>query len=105
VKSNVTVLVANGTSVGGAASAYSQQLSGQGWSVLSPADTTVPVSTSTVYYASGQQAAAAAIATALGLKATSVAPLSNAVPVSSRSGADVVLVLGTDLAQHAPSSG
>jgi LytR cell envelope-related transcriptional attenuator len=102
--SSVKTLVANGTTTPNAAGTYTQLLSSQGWSMLSPADTTVPVSSSTVYYATGQQAAATAIATSLGLTASSVKQLTSSIPVSNVSGADVVVVLGPDLAAHLPST-
>jgi LytR cell envelope-related transcriptional attenuator len=101
--SSVKVLVANGTSTPGAAGTYTQLLGSQGWATLSPSDTTSQQSTSTIYYAAGQQAAANAIAASLGLAASKVEPLTNSVPVSGTSSADVVVVLGPDLASHLPS--
>jgi hypothetical protein len=97
-RSQVKVLVANGTQVNGLAGQFTQQLGAQGWSTLTATNAATAVSTSTVYFAPGDQSAAQTIATYLGLKATAVQPLSTATPVTSTGGAAVVVVLGTDLA-------
>jgi LytR cell envelope-related transcriptional attenuator len=94
----VKVLVANGGTVNGAATFFTNKLSKAGWGTLPPTTTSTTAAASAVYYASGQQGAAAAIAGALGLKATVVQPLSSTVPVSGTTGASVVLVVGPDLA-------
>jgi hypothetical protein len=90
--------VANGTSVSGAAAHYSQLLQAQGWTTQTPTNTTTPVSASGVYYASGDQAQADTVADVLGLPASSVGPLSTAVPVPGTTGVGVVVVVGADLA-------
>jgi hypothetical protein len=51
-----------------------------------------------VYYAAGQQAAAQAIANAIGVKPAQVQPLTTAAPVAGVTGTDVVVVVGQDLA-------
>ncbi len=102
--SSVAVLVANGTTVNNAAANYSQALSAQGWNTLPPVDTTSTVAASAVYYAQGQQAAAQEVAQTLGLTASAVKPLTTSVPVSSTTGADVVVVIGPDLANKTPST-
>ena len=58
--------------------------------------------TSAVYYAPGQQEQAASIATTIGVKPAQVLPISAATPLSSTTGIDVVVVIGSDLA--APAS-
>ena len=103
-KSSTKLLVANGTSTPNAAANYTTRLQRAGWSTLSPVDTTTPVSTSAVYYASGHKTEAQSLATSLGLKATAVQPLTTSVPVSGTTGADLVLVLGPDLASQSSSS-
>lgn len=100
----VTLLVANGTSVPDAATFFSTKLHAAGWNTLPPADTTSAVSTSAVYYAAGQQKPAAALATSLGLKPAAVQALTTAVPVSGTTGADLVLVLGSELANQATTT-
>ncbi|HEY2214133.1 MAG TPA: LytR C-terminal domain-containing protein [Acidimicrobiales bacterium] len=96
-RSAVTVVVANATSANGLAGHYTTVLAGQGWSMKPGADASTTVSTSVVYYAAGEQAAAAAIATSLGLQPTAVQPLTAQVPVPGIAGIDVVVLAGADL--------
>ena len=96
--SSVSVLVANGTGQGALAAHYTTQLAAQGWAMKSPVDTTTTVPASAVYYAAGQQEAAATIATSLGLKPAAVLALTTTVPVTGASGNDVVVIIGPDLA-------
>jgi hypothetical protein len=96
--SSVTVVVANATQTNGLAGRKSTFLTSQGWAVQAPVDAATTEATSSVYYAAGQQEAAAAIATELGIKPTAVVPLTSAVPVTGVSGDDVVVVIGSDLA-------
>lgn len=56
-----------------------------------------PVATSIVEYAAGAEADAQAVATVLGLPATTVKPL-DAPPVSDTRGAEIVVLIGGDLA-------
>jgi hypothetical protein len=95
--SSVTVVVANATETNGLAGQKSAVLTGQGWAVKPAVDAATTEATSSVYYAAGQQASAAAIAAELGIKATAVLPLTTAVPVAGVSGIDVVVVIGSDL--------
>jgi hypothetical protein len=60
--------------------------------------------TSSVYYAPGEQAAAQAIAARLGILASAVQPLGVTTPVGGTTGADVVVVIGDDLAAKAPGT-
>jgi LytR cell envelope-related transcriptional attenuator len=101
--SQVRTLVANGTSTAGAAATFTTLLKNQGWGTLSPADTTSPVTSSTIYYAPGQVDAANTIAAELGLATTNVKALTSSVPVSSTSGVDVLVVVGPDLANQKTS--
>ncbi|MDA8343522.1 MAG: LytR C-terminal domain-containing protein [Actinomycetota bacterium] len=96
---NVPVLVANGSSASGAAGDLSNQLRAAGWSVLPAVNATISVARSTVYYASGQQAPARAIASSLHLPASAVQPLTSSAPVAATGGADVVVVIGADIGQ------
>jgi hypothetical protein len=64
-------------------------------------DAATTEATSSVYYAAGQQEAAAAIAAELGIKPAAVVPLTSAVPVTGVSGIDVVVVIGSDLVPSA----
>ncbi len=95
---SVTVVVANATNTSGLAAHYSTVLAAQGWNMQTPTDSDAGhLPTSAVYYASGQQAAAGAIAATLNLKPTAVRPLTTSVPVSGVSADDVVVVIGQDL--------
>jgi hypothetical protein len=96
--SSVKVLVANGTQEPNAAGHFSQQLQQQGWNVAVPRNTTSAASSTTVYYAPSKQQAAVAIASELGVPTSAVQAMTTAVPVSSSTGDDVVVVIGSDLA-------
>jgi len=58
---------------------------------------TANVSTSAVYYVSGQKAAAEAVAATLHLPASSVLPYTTAAPVSTIGTAEVLVVVAPDL--------
>jgi len=103
-RSSVHVQVANGTQKGSIAADYTQELQAQGWNMLAAEDTTTAVNASTVYYAAGQQAAAAEIASFLALPPSSVTQITSAVPVPSIAGVDVLVVAGPDLAAKAPAT-
>jgi hypothetical protein len=100
-RSATSVQVANGSEGTDLAAHYSAILSAQGWATKPPLDATTQVPVSSVYYAAGQQEAAAAIATELKLTSTAVHPLTAAVPVSPDTGNDVVVVIGADLVAQA----
>jgi LytR cell envelope-related transcriptional attenuator len=100
-RSATSVQVANGSQGTDLAAHYSAILSAQGWATKPPLDATTQVPVSSVYYAAGQQEAAAAIATELKLSSTAVHPLTSAVPVSPDTGNDVVVVIGADLVSQA----
>jgi len=71
--------------------------------VQAPTNATSSETTSAVYYAAGMQQPAAAIASAIGVKPAQVLPITTAVPVSSTTGMDVVVIVGQDLAAAAGS--
>ena len=100
---SVKVLVANASSANGVAAAYTHELASAGWGTLTPVSALTVASTSTVYFATGQEPAAQAIASALGLSATAVQPIGPTVPLQTTGGADVVLIVGADLAARAPA--
>ncbi len=103
-RADVKVLVANGSSVNGAAGTYTSLLSHQGWGTLTAVTADAKVTTSTVYYAANQQVAAADIAATLALLPAAVQPLTAAVPVPGAAAAAVVVLIGTDLATKAPGT-
>ena len=100
---SVSVVVANATNTNGLAAHYSNVIGAGGWKMGTPIDASTTQSTSAVYYAAGQQAAANAIASAIGVKPAQVLPLTTATPVNGVTGTDVVVVIGSDLATAAGS--
>jgi hypothetical protein len=96
--SSVSVVVANATNTNGLAAHYSTLIGAGGWAMKTPVDAATSEATSAVYYAAGQQQAAASIATTIGVKPTQVLPLTTAVPVTGVTGTDVVVIIGQDLA-------
>lgn len=94
----VAVLSANGSSVAQAATTLANQLHAIGWNTLPPVNATAQVPTTTVYYASGFEPSAITIADMLGLAPSVVQPIGTSVPVSSTTGADVIVVLGPNAA-------
>jgi hypothetical protein len=101
----VKVLVANGSTTNGVASGYSTALQRAGWNMLSPVTAKRTIgATSEVFYATSKRVQADDVALALGLPLSDVLPVSPAVPVANVSGADVIVVLGADLAAKTPPS-
>ena len=96
---SVKVLVANGTTTKGVAGLLATKLHTDGYDTLAPTNTTSGASASAVYYASGYQGDADAVASASGLTSASVLPLTSSAPVPT-SGAEVVVVVGPDLAAN-----
>ena len=76
------MVVANSTHTNGLAAHYSTVIGGGGWMMKTPVDAATTEATSAVYYATGFQQQAAAIATAIGVKPSQVLPLTTATPVS-----------------------
>lgn len=103
-RSQISVLVANGTSVGSGASHLSTALGALGYHMLTPTDTTQSQSASAVYFASGYSDAAAAMATLLQLGPATVQPIPSPPPVPSAGSADIVVVEGPHLAQRFASA-
>lgn len=101
---SVLVLVANASHTTGIAGYYTTQLSKDGWGTLTPVTALTVETSSTVYFATGQQAAAQTVATDLHLPSSAVKALGASIPVSSTTGADVVVVAGTDLAGKVPTT-
>jgi hypothetical protein len=101
--SSVKVLVANGTSTSGVAGRLSSKLSAAGYDTLSPTDTLTPARASAVYYLTGYQADAEAVASLLGLGTGVTQTMSSSVPVATKD-AEVVVVIGPDLASSSTAS-
>lgn len=104
---SIKVQVLNGTGGGSLASQWASKLkSTAGYDTLAPDDATSKVTASAIYVITpGYLPEAYALATAVGLPASSVnttipAPSSAPIPTSERSKADLVLVVGPDLASN-----
>ena len=96
----VRVLVANGTTVAGAAGRISEGLqTGDGYNTLTPTNTTAGanVEASAIYYAPGYELDARQIALTLNAAPGAVAPLPADPPVGDLLEAHVLVVLGPDL--------
>ena len=94
----VKVIVANGTDVRGAAAKVSQELLTAHYNVLAPTDASVPAKASLVYFAAGYGQEAGAVAQVLQLPPTVAQPVPNPPPVKAPSGANVIVVVGPELA-------
>jgi hypothetical protein len=97
----VPVMVANASSVAGAAAAVSKELEPHGWDLLPPVNATASATASSVYYLAGFEPEAKAIAGDLQLAPTAVVPYTTAAPISSIGAAQVLVVVGPDLAKGA----
>jgi hypothetical protein len=101
---SVPVLVANATNVSGAAGDVSNQLQAVGWSMLPAVNASARVPSSKVYYVAGREQEAASVASTLHLPSSAVAPYTTAAPISSIGTAEVVVVVGPDLATSASTT-
>ncbi len=103
----VKVLSANGTKVNGAAGKARDALKALGYNVLSPIETKRPVEASVIFFTPGFDREAQTVALGLKLPATSVQPLpgADALPVSDLRRANVVAVVGPELASQLRASG
>jgi hypothetical protein len=95
----------NGTNVAGVAGRTRAVLRRAGYNVLSPTNTAKPVDSSSVQYAPGHDSEAKEVAKVLALPDTAVQPIANPPPVADTRGADVIVIVGPDLAARtAPTS-
>ncbi|MDQ3898467.1 MAG: LytR C-terminal domain-containing protein, partial [Actinomycetota bacterium] len=96
-KSDVKVLVANGSGVRGLAGNTTNALKGLGYATLSPVDATTNVDKTTVQYADGYEAEARELAASVSLPATVLARLSSPpVAAADLGDAKVIVILGAD---------
>lgn len=105
-KSEVKVLVANGSGVRGLAGTTSTALKNVGYATLAPVDATPPsIDKTTIQYAEGYLAEAREVAQTINQPATVVAPLNSPpVPAADLGDAKVVVVLGLDVATTSSTS-
>ncbi len=100
----VTVLVMNGTSVNGAAGKYSDAIATAGYQMLEPATSDVKTPTTLVYFAEGFEAEAAQVALAAGAPATVTPAAMPTPPPGDIGAANVVVVIGDDIANLTPTT-
>ena len=93
----VTVVVANTTTVGGAAGTLTDTLAGLSYATGPPTDADPELQNTQILFVEGFQAEAGAVAAAISAPAESVQPLPADPPIDP-AGAQVVIMLGADLA-------
>jgi len=98
--SDIKVLPANGTTISGAGLATFNRLKQAAYNVLAASNTTAPSTTSNVYFNPGFEREARVVAQLLGLPDSAVQPMPTPPPVSDTRGADVIVVVGPDLARQ-----
>lgn len=102
--SEVKVLISNGTEVSGVAARYKDVLQPRGYQLGTPNNTTTPSSESSVQFAPGYEAEAKALATSMGLPEDLVKPMTNPAPVTDTQMANVIVVIGDELAKNPPAA-
>lgn len=96
--SEVEIRLYNGSTVGGAAVKTGNRLKAAGYVILPPGPSSGPRGATSVWYQPGFQAEAAAVAGVLSLAAESVSELSDPPPVAGIGTADVIVLVGNDVA-------
>lgn len=97
----VPVVVLNGTNTSGVAAKYADALAAAGYQVGESGNAEPDVQATQVFYLAGYEREAAAVAAAVGAPAGAVQPLP-ATPPGEIGGAQVVVVIGPDLAAVDP---
>lgn len=103
----IRVLPTNGTAVKGVAGKARDQLQASGYNVLAPTDAQRATSSNVYFTSQDFEREAQAVAAALGLPASVVVAFPSAppLPVSDGKGANVIVVVGPELAEQLSSSG
>jgi hypothetical protein len=102
---DIKLLVANGVGVNGAAAKVAGRLQPVGYQMLKPGNTTTKMTASQVQYAEGYATDAQAVATALGLPSAGVVAMPTPASISDLQGANIVVIVGNDLAATGTASG
>jgi hypothetical protein len=97
---SIHVLVANATTTNGVAGDVTAYLASKGFGTLTATNALVKVPASEIFTVGGATADVQAVAAALTLPATSIEPAASSAPVSSTAGANVVVIVGPDLASR-----
>jgi hypothetical protein len=100
----VNVIVLNGTSVSGAAGKYSTAIGSAGYQMLEPGDASTKIPVTAVFFTEGFEREAAAVALAAGAPATVTPAALPAPPPGEVGAANVVVVIGADLASLTPTT-
>lgn len=100
----VTVVVLNGTSVSGAAGKYSTAIGTAGYQMGDPADAATKIPATQVLFTEGYEREAAAVALAAGAPATLTPGPLPTPPPGEVGAANVVVVIGADLASLTPTT-
>jgi hypothetical protein len=101
---DIKVLVANGTSTPGLAGKVSNQLHAKGYVTLASVNSTQKPASTIVYFAAGYSGDAIALAGKLSLPSTAVQAMPVPPPVPSLNGANILVVVGPDLANVSTTS-
>jgi hypothetical protein len=99
---DVKVLPLNGTTTANAAAATGAKLKAAGYNVLAATNTTRAATASNVYYETGYEREARVVAQLLALPDSAVQPMPTPPPVPDTKGANLIVVIGPDLARAAP---
>lgn len=100
----VSVVVLNGTSVNGAAGKYSTALGSAGYQMLEPGDAPTKIPATQVYFTEGFEQEAIAVAAAIQAPGTVTPALLPTPPPGEVEGANVVVVIGADVANLTPTT-
>ena len=95
----VTVLAVNASGVAGRAAVVTETMRAAGYRVVAPQPGSQRRASSSVYWVSGYENEGQAVATELGLPPSAVEPLPEPPAVADPKGANVVVVVGQDLAR------
>ncbi len=93
------VVVANASGVQGAAGRTTTALKTAGFATVDPVTATAKITVSIVYVLPGFEAAGTRVAAALKLPAARVQPMPSPLPVPTLNGAQVLVILGSDIAK------
>jgi hypothetical protein len=97
---DIHVLVANATTTNGVAGRVTTFLTSKGFGTLTATNALVKVTATEIFTVGGATGDTSAVAAVLGLAPSSIEPPAQAAPVSSTTGANVVVIVGPDLASR-----
>jgi hypothetical protein len=101
---DVKVLVANGTSTPGLAGRISDALHAKGYNTLAGTNSSEKPSATIVYFQPSYSGDATSLASKLNLPSSAVQTMAQPPPVANLNGADILVILGPDLAGSATTT-